>query len=789
MSKAPVLPPGCPVSLGYFSKTLEGQLLRHAVEDNIKEAKMLLKRGIDVDCHNAAGQTGLYLAALLGYDSGVDLFLRFSANPNHRCYDGSTPVHAAAFSGHQRLLENILQAGGDLRFHDERGQTPKDWAELAGSEQNTEVMDFIHQCYSHMVMRVHYQSFCSNVSGVSPQSLHSSSGSHLPSSFWSRDSPRMQGSTGEPAIGYGPPCLSKHQQAVTATFTFIAHQHELMRSSRETGWSYSNGPYTLMKNLLWNGQFVTVRSLKPELHACSSKMHGTTDLLLAELEYCSQLQHPNLLLLLAVSPTLDLQELHLVYERVELCSLYYALHCENAGSLALCAALCLLLQICEALLFLHSRGYIHRVITSHAVQLVRPGLAKLSNLEHMQQRIQEVSTNWPIPPPPPLYNWLPLEVIKQRPASVNSDLYSFCAVIQEIFTGEVPWHGLDGLVVKEKMEAGQALLTDGQVPQPFYEMVKGGLALKEQDRMGALLDIRYVLRTAQQDAAGKPPLLSSAGASPKKFCVWAGQSKTGGASFSAVPEEPVFLEVGSSGRSAGQSSQPESKASAQAQATEDQVSVKEGNQQASARYPSSFGQHKQSDCDTTSDSESSSDESDRSLGSADVVETDAIQEAAFMNSLQDSACLLEKAQASLETLEQRFESGIHILETIVSQPSKTHRGSRSDRGLQAAGEQCKDYTQNESLQTFIDLSAQARKKKQQNPVSSGICHRWKSTAEGPSSSSQKFDLLQEIMVEIQESGDSCTVSRRLPARSNNPGVPEEIKAAVEQRMAAHLKDQ
>lgn len=46
----------------------------------------------------------------------------------------------------------------------------------------------------------------------------------------------------------------------------------------------------------------------------------------------------------------------------------------------------LLLQVNDALRFLHLRGFVHRTLSSYAVVIVLAGEAKLTNLEYMIER-------------------------------------------------------------------------------------------------------------------------------------------------------------------------------------------------------------------------------------------------------------------------------------------------------------------------------------------------------------------------------------------------------------------
>nr|XP_060502533.1 inactive serine/threonine-protein kinase TEX14 isoform X7 [Panthera onca] len=404
MSRAVHLPVPCPVQLGSLrNDSLEAQLHEYVKQGNYVKVKKILKKGIYVDAVNSLGQTALFVAALLGLTKVVDVLVDYGSDPNHRCFDGSTPVHAAAFSGNQWILSKLLDAGGDLRLHDEKGQNPQTWALTAGKERSTVMVEFMQRCASHMQAIIQGFSYDLLKKIDSPQRLIS-----------------------------GPPRLGGLIQG--------------------------------------------------------------------------KLRHPHLLQLMAVCLSQDLEKTRLVYERITVGTLFGVLHERRSQFpvLHMEVIVHLLLQISDALRYLHSRGFIHRSLSSYAIHIVSTGEARLTNLEYMMEsqdgRVHRDLTRVPLPTQ--LYNWAAPEVILEKAATVKSDIYSFSMIIQEILTDNIPWNGLDGSVIKEAIVLGNYLEADVRLPKPYYDIVKSGIQVKQKDRTMNLQDIRYILKNDLKDFLG-----------------------------------------------------------------------------------------------------------------------------------------------------------------------------------------------------------------------------------------------------------------------------------------------
>ncbi|XP_074118031.1 inactive serine/threonine-protein kinase TEX14 isoform X3 [Sminthopsis crassicaudata] len=511
MSRAVQLPIPCPVQLGSLrNDSLEAQFHEYVKQGNYVKVKKILKKGIYVDTINSLGQTALFTAALLGLPKLVDVLVDYGSDPNHRCFDGSTPVHAAAFSGNQWILSKLLDAGGDLRLHDEDGKKPQSWALSAGKERSTAILEFMHRCASHMQAIIQGFSYDLLKRIDSPQRLISS-----PSRFGNLihgnpdSSPNRLLKSGVVSskniysFGFGKFYLTGGTQLAYLGSLPVIGEKEVIQADDEPTFSFCSGPYMVMTNLVWNGSRVTVKELNFATHQNCSKLRFA-DLLIAEQEHSSKLRHPHLLQLMAVCLSQDLEiNSYWCMNGLILCSLYSILHERRSQFpvLHMEVIVHLLLQINDALRYLHSRGFVHRSLSSYAVHIVSAGEARLTNLEYMIESqdggAHKDLTRVPIPAL--LYSWSAPEVILQKAATVKSDIYSFCIIIQETLTDTLPWNGLEGSVIKEAVVLGNHLEADARLPKTYYDIVKTGIQVKQKDRTMNLQDIRYILKNDLKD--------------------------------------------------------------------------------------------------------------------------------------------------------------------------------------------------------------------------------------------------------------------------------------------------
>ncbi|XP_067288827.1 inactive serine/threonine-protein kinase TEX14-like isoform X2 [Pseudorasbora parva] len=498
-----VQPMPCPVLLGSVrGGGLPALLHRYTIEKKVTKVEKVLKKGVRVDSMNNLGQTPLFCASLLGFVSVAEKLLQYGANPNHRCNDGSTPIHAAVFSSNPWLLSSLLDAGGDLRLHDDQGRTPKDWAE-AGAQ----MLAFLKRCESQMqrLLQTHLSSDGRPTPTSSKTLLNSPSLLKLLSP-WAYELSH-ENKTGYKmsacdmmihCFGYGKLCFEKPglSLGLAASVPLICDS-DLGQANDEPLNSFMCGSFIRMTNYSWKGCRVTVKELQGQILQQYEEKDGLLDLLISEQEYCCQVSHPHLLLLMAVSMTAGLGSTRLVYERVNVGSLYSLLHQrrEEFPLLQLADLLSVVLQVCEVLMYLNGRSLVLRALSSHTVLIVHPGVAKVTGLGFMMPSEGSCTyTPPPVPVPLSLINWAAPEVIRCKACSGKADLYSVCALIQEIYTDAVPWGPTDPRCIKRSVEAGQALMAHPAVPEPYYQFLQTGLQHRAQHRTSSLHDLCYNLR-------------------------------------------------------------------------------------------------------------------------------------------------------------------------------------------------------------------------------------------------------------------------------------------------------
>lgn len=446
-----------------------------------KDVIRCLQTGINPDVPNDAGQTPLFIAAYQGHYRVVEILLHNGANPNEKSKTGMTPVHVACYTGSLRVLGAMIEAGGDLRLHDNQGGTCMDWAKRqADPKRRLKMLEFLQK--SQLFALSYSGDFASVRASRSVerpssflQLLRSKVGSHISLESYPDWVPHRVRSHGFGRVYYGG-------DASSGVLSVVPLITENMLSEDDQGVCFNVSSHFVMTSMKWNMTLVTVKRLDK-----FAVGENYVDLLISEVEHLSKLRHPNILLLMCLCQTPSLDVIMLVFERVGLGSLHYVLY-EQMDRLPMTYVRDIARQVCEALLFMHNQNCLHCGLSSHAIFLVSKHQAKVGCLEHMVERkkaeaghgnavITEKQKDQ-------INRWMAPELMMGQPLSPASDVYSYCTVLWEMIIGEIPWKSLTAQEVFDKvtLEQEQLPVLEARTPQLFRGILEHGLRLDPAER-------------------------------------------------------------------------------------------------------------------------------------------------------------------------------------------------------------------------------------------------------------------------------------------------------------------
>ena len=111
------------------------------LEQKAKEEAAAAKRAADARAAMSRC-TALHVAAFRGHLRAIDLLLERGSSPSSTRHPfGFTPLHTAAIRGHEKALGRLLAAGADPSIRCSRGMTAAlDWADFWGVDACTRLL-------------------------------------------------------------------------------------------------------------------------------------------------------------------------------------------------------------------------------------------------------------------------------------------------------------------------------------------------------------------------------------------------------------------------------------------------------------------------------------------------------------------------------------------------------------------------------------------------------------------------------------------------------------------------
>src|SRR5580658_8631174 len=119
-----------------YSKTIQAEPLvfEAARKADLETLSVYLRGGGDPQVKNHKGHSLLMLAAYHGHEKLVELLIEAMADVNSLDENGNTILMGVAFKGHMAVAWRLLLAGADPQIRNSLGQTALSYAQLFGRE-------------------------------------------------------------------------------------------------------------------------------------------------------------------------------------------------------------------------------------------------------------------------------------------------------------------------------------------------------------------------------------------------------------------------------------------------------------------------------------------------------------------------------------------------------------------------------------------------------------------------------------------------------------------------------